>query len=197
MIGNQLENDIIGIFNRDPTLFLSINQISKRLKKAYPHINSKVNALIKQGILNKTLVGRSCLCSINLQSDKAIVLLSYNEIEKKESYLHSFENAESILSELRKIKSDFQVYTIFVQNKQICFVIDHIYDKEAIKNSFPSIRRLKPVFMSKSDFQKRVESDKSFITDPIVLYSPEAYYELISENYASALLYHSNLLKRK
>ena len=88
MIGNKLELDIIRIFNRDITALLSINQIAHKLKKAYPHINAKVNDLINEGILNKRQIGRSYLCSVNLDNDKCVELARANDNKRGFTYTH-------------------------------------------------------------------------------------------------------------
>ena len=94
MIGNRLEKEILGIFDRDIYSLLSINQISKKLHKAYPYINAKVNELIKEGVLNKSQIGRSYLCSLNLNSEKTIALLSLMGTEKKEKILGRIKNSK-------------------------------------------------------------------------------------------------------
>ena len=57
MAGNLLEQKIIKVFNKDLSKFYSINSISKALKTSYPHINQKVNNLIKEGIIKKNIFG--------------------------------------------------------------------------------------------------------------------------------------------
>ena len=177
MIGNKLELNIIGLFNRDISLLLSINQIAKKLNKAYPHINAKVNELIEQGILNKVQVGRSYLCSINLNDDKAVILLSLNEAIKKDKLLQQPSN-KKLLEEISLIKNNFKVYTIFILGKKLIFVLDHIYDKEAIKNKFNQIKKFQLEFFTKQEFQDKAFADNSMLKDHIILYSPVVYYEL-------------------
>ena len=177
MIGNKLEQEIIGIFSRDISALLSINQISKKLNKAYPYINAKVNLLIKEGVLDKTEIGRSYLCSINLGSAKAIALLSLYEANQKEKYLKK----TNLLPVLDKIRKEFNLYTIFAIEKKLYFVLDHIYDKEAIKNSYKLIREFSPEFLSKQDFVNLILQNKAVLSNKIILYSPETYYELLEE----------------
>ncbi|MBN2367387.1 hypothetical protein JXC34_00080 [Candidatus Woesearchaeota archaeon] len=183
MIGNKLELDILGIFNRDITAFLSINKISKLLNKAYPHINAKVNQLIKEGILNKTEFGRSYLCSMNISNAKTVALLSLAEAVKKDKFLKKT-GLSDILTQIRK---EFRIYTIFAVSSSIYFVMDHIHDKEAIKNSFKELESYSPVFLSKDEFMIRIKEEKSLFSKKIILYSPETYFELIEEIYPGIL----------
>ena len=178
MIGNKLELRIIEIFNRDITLFLSINQIAKKLNKAYPHINTKVNEFIKEGIFNKVQVGRSYLCSINLDNTKAVALLMLNDAIKKEFFLNK--QSPKFAEELSKITKEFRIYTIFLSKKKIYFVLDHIHDKEAIKIISKELKRLDLMFLSKSQFQEQIIHDKNLL-DKTILYSSQKYYELLNE----------------
>jgi hypothetical protein len=194
--GNKLEQEIIGIFNRDITAILSINQISKKLNKAYPYINTKVNELIEERILNKIQVGRSYLCSIDLNNDKAILLLSLNDINKREKYLGKIKKSKDIIDEIRLIKKEFKTYTILLQGKKLIFVLDHIHDKEAIKNKFNRIRKFELEFITKLEFQDKMLSDKSLLTDRVILYSPETYYELIQEIQSQIFVKYSYLFSK-
>jgi len=178
--GNKLEKEIIGIFNRNISAFLSINKISKKLRKAYPYINTKVNQLIKEGILNKTVIGKSYLCSINLENDKAIALLILNEAIEKQSFFKS-KKFTKLEEEIKDIKKKFKIYTVFYADKKLHFVLDHIYDKEAIKNSYKEIKIFSLQFYSKQDFYDVILQKKSLLSNKIILYSPEKYFELVSE----------------
>ena len=178
MIGNKLELRIIELFNRDITLLLSINQIAKKLNKAYPHINTKVNQLIKEEIFNKVQVGRSYLCSINLDNTKAVALLVLNDAIKKESFLKKLNKEFS--DELNKISKEFKIYTIFLSKKKIYFVLDHIHDKEAIKIISKELKRFDLMFFSKSQFQEQIIHDKKLL-DKTILYASQKYYELLNE----------------
>ena len=179
MIGNKLELRIIELFNSDITLLLSINQIAKKLNKAYPHINTKVNQLIKEEIFNKVQVGRSYLCSINLDNTKAVALLALNDAIKKESFLKKLNKEFS--DELNKISKEFRIYTIFLSNKKIYLVLDHIHDKEAIKIISKELKKFDLVFLSKSEFHEQVIHDKNLLLDKTILYASQKYYELLNE----------------
>ncbi len=178
MIGNKLELRIIELYNRDITLLLSINQIAKKLNKAYPHINTKVNEFIKEGIFNKVQVGRSYLCSINLENPKAVALLMLNDAINKESFLKK--QSTKFSEELNKISKEFKIYTIFISNSKIYIILDHIHDKEAIKIISHELKKFDLIFLSKHEFQTHIIHDKSLL-DKTILYSSQKYYELLNE----------------
>ena len=110
MIENRLELDIISLYDNNLKSLFSINQISKKLDKKYPYINKKVKQLIKSDILQKINFGRSHLCSINLDSDRAIILLSLNEIRKKERFLCDL--GTDMNQMLNRIKNEIDMHSI-------------------------------------------------------------------------------------
>lgn len=184
MIVSKVEQDVIELFNRDITQILSINQIAKSLEKAYPHINSKVNSLIELKVLNKMQAGRSCLCSLNLQSSLAVALLSFDEALKKQK----LEKKHSQISiEIEKIVKKFKVYTVFLSGKKIYFVLDHIYDKEAIKKISGFPKKIEQEFLTLNDFQNLLLEEPGLLKNKIVIYSCEKFYELADEIFPKLL----------
>jgi hypothetical protein len=179
VVVSKVGQEIIGIFNRNINATLSINQIAKILKKAYPNINNTTNTLIDENILNKNHEGRSYQCSINLENEKALLLLSLNEVRKKEKYLKKIKKSKQFLEEIKEIKTEFNVYTIFAHKTKLYFVLDHIYDKEAIKNKFSAIKQFKLVFLSKDEFSELIHYEP--VKNQIIFYAPKKYFELIQE----------------
>ena len=180
MVVSKVGQEIIGIFNRDIFASLSINQMAKILKKAYPNVNTTSNNLIKENILNKLQAGHSYRCSINLESEKALLLLSLNEVEKRERYLKTVKKPKQFLEEIREIKKSFNIYTIFAHSAKLYFVLDHIYDKEAIKNSFSVIKQFKLVFLTRSEFTDSIRQEPK--KNPVIFYAPKKYFELVQDS---------------
>jgi len=87
-------DEIINIFYDNPTKVCSINEISKLLSWPYGSTYNYVQSLIKEGVLSSFPKGRANLCSLNLESQKAIELLSIISIPKKDA----FSKKEVILS---------------------------------------------------------------------------------------------------
>ena len=178
MIVSKVEQDVVELFNRDITQILSINQIAKSLEKAYPHINSKVNNLIDLNVLKKMQAGRSYLCSLNLKSSLAIALLSFDEAVKKQKLEKKH---TEIFNELNNIVKEFKVYTVFFSKKKIYFVLDHIYDKEAIKNNSKLSKKEKTEFLTLKDFQKLLLEKPELLKHKTIIYSCEKFFELTNE----------------
>jgi DNA-binding Lrp family transcriptional regulator len=181
LVGSKLEREIIGIFNRDICAFLSINQISKKLNKAYPHINAKVNELLEEGILTKYEIGRSYQCSINLNNEKAVALLTLNESEKKEQAISKIKNNKALSDELLSIRKQFKVFTIILNKDELIFVLDYLYDREAIKNMSHQLSQFDLIFLGREDFKKYALENIRHQNDWVILYSCEKYFELLSE----------------
>jgi hypothetical protein len=93
MAKNTLESEILRLYADNLVNLFSINQIAKKLSRKYPYINKKVGMLISSGILKKIVVGRSHLCSLNLDNPKTVLALAMAELELQKS-----------IPELRRIK---------------------------------------------------------------------------------------------
>jgi hypothetical protein len=104
LIGNELEQSIIGLYAKDLSAGFTILQIAKLLGKAYPYINRKVNDFITEGIFTKTVVGKSHLCRIDPHNPKAIVLLTIHWLRAIESRKINEPSFESLLSEISTLR---------------------------------------------------------------------------------------------
>ncbi len=180
MLGNRLEQQILEVFDRDISSLFSINQISKKLNKSYPHINAKVNNLIKEGVLSKANVGRSYLCSLNLENEKSIALLILESARKKEKAVSKIKNNSIFFDEIYRIKKEFRVHTLLLANDSLFFVIDYLHDKEAIKNMFSEIKQFNLLFFDTGGFIDHLLQNPGLIRELIVLYSYEKYFEIVN-----------------
>ena len=178
MIVSKVEQDVIELFNRDITQLLSINQIAKLLGKAYPHINSKVNNLIALNVLNKMEAGRSYLCSLNLKNSLTIALLSLDEAVKKQKLEKKH---LKLTKEIRLIQKKFNIHTIIHSRRKLIFVLDHIYDKEAIKKFAKSLKSINSEYYTKKDFQDHIKTNILILKNKTVVYSCEKFYDILDE----------------
>ena len=164
---NSLEQDIVALYNRDLTASLSINEIARSLKKTYPYIYKKVNSLIQKEILKRTVIGRSHVCTINLQSELAILLLSINEVQKKQ--------------DLKKTSKEFRFIADILENEADNIITAvRIRQKIILVTSKPKhINIPQAVFMDKRTFLAYlVEED---MADHAILYSCEQFFNCIKE----------------
>ncbi|MBN1502353.1 hypothetical protein JW930_02315 [Candidatus Woesearchaeota archaeon] len=180
MIEDSVDLQIVELYNRDITALYSINQISKKLKKAYPYINKRANRLISKGILKKVTIGRSYLCSINLKSDSARAYLMLNEIKNKNTLYKKNKLLSKIGYEITKLIAEFKVYSVYYADDSIIFLLDHIHDNEAIKRKCSILTQFNPIFFEIKDFEEEVLQNKKLIKDKIVLYGYEKFFEVLS-----------------
>ena len=194
VIGNTLEQQIIGLYDRDINAAFSINQIAKKLKKKYPYINKKVNQLIKENILVKTVIGHTHLCSLNLQNERKTVLLTINEIAKKESLL----NKDDWKNKCRKISrciKDTSVKTVLCSDNKLFFVMRELKDQEMIKKELKLKNKMR--FLTPEQFKKLLLKDKTIIEDHTILHAYEGYYQTIKEIRGELQLRYSPLIPLK
>lgn len=76
----MITSEIINIFSKELGKELTINQISKELKKSYGSINGYIHELVKLNIINAKPIGSSILCSLNYSTETTIAYLVFNSI---------------------------------------------------------------------------------------------------------------------
>lgn len=200
-------SEIIQIFYSDPSKICSINEISKLLSWPYSTTYNYAQSLIKEKVLKSYIKGRSNLCSLNFESQKAIELLSIISISKKES----FAKGEGILSKALdefakriKEKSNHNVFTIILFGSIVkglakgksdvdLFFISSSKDKydEIIENECNVLRMsygrdVNPIIAEPKMYinMLREKGDnlvKQILRDKIIYYGANKYWELTME----------------
>jgi hypothetical protein len=181
VVGNSLEQEIISLYTDNVSSVYSINQIAGRLKKRYPYINKKVTLLIKNKIFKKTIVGRSYLCSLNLENEETIYLLILNEIKRKRSAVSSDPKLKQSLEYIEKISKLMNLGLAIKQENRIMFVLEddeekERFEKHVIKQALPSHEI---EVLTKESFLKRLLKDSQLREEHIILHGYEKYYEYI------------------
>ena len=169
MVENRLEQQIIQLYDTNLVNLFSINQISKQLKKKYPYINKKVSELISKDIIKKIVVGRSYLCSLNLENPKTVVLLALNEMGKKKPT-----NAAEIISYAEKNKLTLIVLTIIESNKKLLFVVDNISDRRPIQRQFPDAE-----VIDKQGLLDMLSDNNELFRSHTIIYGYENFFSLM------------------
>ncbi len=161
MTGNILEQEIIEIYSTNISSSYSINQIATKLGKKYPYINKKVTLLLKNQIFKKIVVGRSHLCSLNLDNDETIYLLILNEIQKKKSFA---KNNLTVCDYTTKICKASKFTLAIKTHNKIIFVSEETDEKIKQQNDDEKIisqtlKHLEPIFTSKDQFLQMLAND--------------------------------------
>lgn len=193
----KLELKIVDLLAKDVEKRFTINEIAKNLEEFYSFVHRTVNKLSKDGVVVKTKVGKSYLCSLNLENEKTATLIQLSEIEKRESLY-------TVNKELKLILEDF-IKTLESQHKNIVTIIlfgsyaKGIATKESdidillISNEKIEIEKVTkaiyakygkeiiPIVMTQNDFKK--QKSKPVITEMIknhyVLYGVENFVNLV------------------
>jgi hypothetical protein len=180
LIGNRLEQDIVGLYNHDIAAALSINQISNLLGKKYPYINHKVNALINTGVLTRNIIGRSHLCTINTHSDEGVQLLSLNEISRRDSAIKKDKSIRIVVERLRELQKHADILTAVKHGKKLIVVLGNDADAINVEKS-STLKTHNLVCTRAEDFRKSLVNDSSLIYDRIVLLGFENFFTLLSQ----------------
>ncbi|MFC1648668.1 hypothetical protein ACFL1B_04385 [Nanoarchaeota archaeon] len=194
MAGNNLEQEIIALYNKDITALHSINQIAATLGKAYPYINKKATSLIKSRILNKTVIGRSHLCSINLASDEATWMLILNEIKARQRAEESDPHLTELLSRIQEVSKVVTIYSVVKIGKRLVFVLENIDDKAILEKSV-SINSYKLECCTKREFLEMLIQDEKLLKERVILFSYEYFYQCMKEVEPQIRIKYSLLLK--
>jgi len=94
---NTEQFDIIKAFSTGIGVDLTINQISKIIKKSYASTNKYTHELIEQGVLKKKVVGSAILCTLNYSSNKTIACLVFLSISDANNNSMEHENISSLV----------------------------------------------------------------------------------------------------
>ncbi len=155
----------------------SINQISKKLNKKYPYINKIVSMMIEDGILIKKVIGRSYLCSINFRNDEAVVLLTLNEINKRNNFVQKNKAMRLLLDTIDQLRRDITIHSVVWSKKELFLVVENIDDENNIRSKFSTKQKI--VVLTKKFSKKLFESINP--KDQIILYGYEKYFEYLQE----------------
>lgn len=169
MFDKDLALDIIALYDSNLLNLFSINEISKRLGKKYPYVNKKVTSLIEEGILQKITIGRSHLCSLNLENEKTILLLSLNEMNKHAP------DKKKVKEFIRRYNLGFTVYSVVKYEDKLVFILNNLRERRKIENHFDNA-----IALDESEFLDMMAEDSSLFSNHIVLYGYERFFELIT-----------------
>ncbi len=167
---NTLENEILRLYTDNLVNLFSINQIAKKLSKKYPYINKKVGMLISSGILKKIVVGRSHLCSLNLDNPKTVLALAMAELELQKK-IPDIRKIKEGIAELR-FRTSLLVCVYY--KEKLVFVVDNIRDRREIVRAFSD-----SIVLDRNQFLDLMLDDPELFSSHIILYGFEKFYELL------------------
>lgn len=108
---------VIRLYSTEPLAEFSIRQISKKLTKSYSYTYNKIQDGISNGILRSKKRGASTSCSLNLESQKTLELLSAISVSDKDAFAKKQCVLSSALDELAvkvKEKSNYNIFAMIL-----------------------------------------------------------------------------------
>ncbi len=182
VVDSDIELNIVKLYDSNIKAIYSINQISKKLNKAYPYINRKVGGMIDESILKKVVIGNSHLCSLNLRNEKTTLLLTMNEINKKkkiDSELRA--DIRECINEIKKKVMLQSVIYLPQPEEQAIFVLSSSKDEAYVERATKHLP-IKRVFVNRNQLKKMIVDEKTGVfRHKILLYGYEKYFESLYE----------------
>lgn len=180
----KLEQQIIALYSDNLVNLFSINQIAKHLQKTYPFINKKVTQLLELRILNKIIIGKSYLCSLNFDNEKTVLLLAMQELEKK----RALPETGAVATFLNENRLSLSIQLAVKYNGKTLFVVENIKDRREIQRVFPDAE-----VCDRKEFLDLLLDEPKLFTSHIILYGAERFYELLKIDLPELKRLHSPL----
>lgn len=197
----RLALKVVDMLAKNTERGFTINEVAKGTAEHYSFVHRVVNQLASDGVIIKTKVGNSYLCSLNVKNENTLVLIALNEIEKTKGFYKANKNPKLILDDFTKTvgsqfknvlsivlfgsyakgtatkASDMDILLIRGKgNIKIEKVTREIYAKYG--------KEISPVVISQQDFreQRNVAIIREIIENHYVLYGAENFVNLVFEN---------------
>ena len=181
MIGNKLEQDIIGVFQYNLCSTFSINEVSKKLHKAYPYINKKTNFFFDENILKKIPIGKSYQCFLNLSDEKTRIFMAMNEINRKQALLTGNGEYASLDQEIAQLTKKFSIESILLYKRSIIFILPDLGKKDKIMEYTVLTKNYTILFFTKSSFQEYFIDNNDIQKYHTVLSGTDWFIRMIAE----------------
>jgi DNA-binding Lrp family transcriptional regulator len=178
MINDDLAVKIIGLYSKNYFNLLSINQIAKKLNKKYPYVHKITHELISKGYLKNITLGRSILCSLDLNNPITLYILGYHHIIMTEKIIKSNPEIGSFKDYISKEKKvDFMLIDFKGRSKNnniICVSEYNLKISKEINTTF-EIKKGKELI-------ELFVKNKKIFENHIVCFGFESFINLIKEN---------------
>jgi predicted nucleotidyltransferase len=193
----KLELKIIDLLAKNVERRFTINEMAKNLGEFYSFVHRIVDRLTKDGVIIKNKVGKSYICSLNLENEKTLALLQLAEIEKVKQFYAVNKGLKLILEDfVELIKSElknraavvlFGSYAKGTATKEsdidILLISKGKIDVEKITREIYAKygKEITPIVMTPNDFKKQMEKAliKEIIKDHYILYGVENFINLV------------------
>jgi predicted nucleotidyltransferase len=185
--------NIMNLFKKNTFLKKTIREISILLKKDYPNTYNAIIELEKEGLLKIEKIGKSKLCSIEL-NQKTISLFSF--LDEQESFEANIPNINKLL-DFKEFSEDIILVTgSYVLGKQsktsdidlILIVKEKAFEKQKLLENTTSlmIPKVHALVFSQKDFidmllDKKPNLGKEIFNKQLIFKNTTKYYNLLKE----------------
>lgn len=185
--------DIMNLFRKNTFLKKTIREISLLLKKDYPNTYNAIIELEKEGFLKIEKIGKSKLCSVEI-NPKTISLFSF--LDEQESFEANIPNINKIL-DFKEFDDDIILvtgsYALGKQTKAsdidiVLVVKEKAFEKQKLLENITSliIPKVHALVFSYKDFvdmllDKKPNLGKEVFNKRLIFKNTARYYNLINE----------------
>ena len=176
---------------------LTINQIAIQLKESYSFVNRTVTKMIAENLILKEKIGHSLLCKLNTENDKIRILISLNEVNRKQEFLNKNKElkliADEILSKIKNKVMSAALFGSYAKNTQtkesdidLFILAKKSFDTtELVKNIYAKYgKEVSPIIITEK--QLKNQKNKSIIKEifkyHIILIGFENFINIMSED---------------
>lgn len=197
---------ILDVLSRDLGTPISINELTRRIRKIYgtayyKNIYDKIQDLKKQNVLNLSEVGRASIITFDFNNYRLTDILAEMELKKKQEFLKAGTELEMVFLEMdRSFKDIHMIESILIINPENNLKLNRIESLfllkdhgQALQNEILSANsiieelqskhniKIDSIFLTEKEFLDSLESEetnplKEMLWDKIVFFSPQAFW---------------------
>jgi len=191
----RLQLKIINLLANKKTF--TINQIAIQLNESYSFVNRTVTKMTAENLILKEKIGHSFLCKLNTKNDKTRILMSLNEVNRKQEFLNKNKElkliADEILSKIKNKVMSAALFGSYAKNTQtkesdidLFILAKKSFDTtELVKNIYAKYgKEVSPIIITEK--QLKNQKNKSIIKEifkyHIILIGFENFINIMSED---------------
>jgi transcriptional regulator with PAS, ATPase and Fis domain len=162
------QSGIINVLSKGFNRELTINQLSKSIKKSYAFTNQHAHSLIKAEILTKRAIGSAILCLLNLKNEDTIAHLVFNSISDRKKFMESL--PEQKRESLKEFLANLEDKCAFLEKNTITI----ISEEKAAKLQGYSV-----ITITRSELEKKAKTID--FSNLVILSNHESFWRAISK----------------
>ena len=152
----------------------TMNEIAKAINEYYSYVHRTIQSLAREGVIMKEKAGKAHLCSLNVKTEKTVVLIQLSEIEKQVEFYKKNKELKLLLEEFTATLSQPGILSIVLfgsyskgnATKQSDIDILIISEKavapeKALREIFAKYgKEINAIVMTREEFKKQKEKGR-------------------------------------